>query len=267
MPSARKRLVALPRHKFHRPDFTQNTGTVTFRTVEARGLRLQHPAKPEAVSVERLFVEAGDFLGNRPQHIRGRIERFSLPPIFFQEMFGVDLKALRYDSLVLDIAWDGSFDLVRKTMTLRDLNAAVENGGVLSLTGALRRIPELDEISSASGGESLRKVELQSLTMRYDDNSLASRFFDFVGVQEGKPRTTLAQEVETNISRDLDLDPAFELNLGRLASAFVTEPRSFSVSMEPDTPLSTDDMARIIEVAPETLHDRLRISVTANALQ
>ena len=238
----------------------------TFSTMEAAGLYLQHPTRPETVTVRRLSVEGGDFVGNRPQNLRGRIEGLSLPQIAFIESgIGIDPAALGYNNMVVDLVWDGSINFGNRSLTLRDLALAVEEGGVLSLTASLQNVPDLATLFGPGVEEAIKNIRLEKATLRYDDNSLAGRFFDQIGREAKQSRPEMVAEMEVGLPRNLALDPGFELQIVQMLRAFVLDPRSLSFSIEPDTPLSVYDVQRIVEAAPETLHQRLGVTMTTNA--
>ncbi len=248
-------------------DSSTPTAGFTFTTLEAVRLRVENPQKPEeAINVARFFTEAGKFVGNRPQDIRGRIEGVTIPASLFEQNMGFPVTKLGYNPIAVSLVFDGSFDLARATLSLRDLSMVMENGGTLSVSAELRRVPELRELFGPSGNLTLPKVEFQKLSLRYDDNSFMTRFLDQLGTEQSKTRLQLADEATEAIPRDLSLNPGFELKLAQFARAFIVDPRSFTFSMEPDTPLSSDDIKQITDVAPETLHDRLRALISVNSL-
>ncbi|MGH6923267.1 MAG: caspase family protein [Propylenella sp.] len=239
-----------------------------FRTMEAKALKISDAGIADAVTVDFAHMEVGDFVGDRPQLTKGRIERVSLAKENFPESH--PFRRMGYERVAFDISWDGARDLASDMTTVRDLTIRLEDGGALSATGVLRALPRIGIVLQQHGAidEALKAIEVQSATVRYDDASFGGRFLDTVAAEQQKTsRAELVQEAIVDLQGNLPFDPAFELRLTQLMIDFLLEPKSFDVTIAPAAPISLGVIAEIIDSAPQTLHERLNVSLGANAPQ
>ena len=78
-------------------------------------------------------------------------------------------RMLGYDKLVLDVSWDSSRDIAKKTMTIRDFTIHIHDGGDLSITGVMGNLPDPRILDDAGAASKASKAEVHKLTVRYED--------------------------------------------------------------------------------------------------
>ena len=239
-----------------------------FGAMEAQNLQLLD-RDVAMVTVARASLEAKGFVGGQPRDTAGHVEGISIAKAVFGGEKVIEL--LRYDPFVLQVSWKASRDFAGSSYALNDLTVELEGGGVLKGSGVARQVPPLSLLLQALATQDalrLLSIELQSLSLRYDDASFAGRVLDALVVRNLKQsRAELIQEAIYTLQRDLMLDPVFELRTAPVLADFMLEPRSFGVEVAPATPLTITKIGEILASAPETLHQALGVSFSVNAAQ
>ncbi len=238
---------------------------VLFHTAEANDIRVARNTEPGEMTIARAFMEVGNVVNNVPQDSKGSVEDVTLPPEFFT---GAKLspQTIGYDKLVLDITWDGTRDVAAKTMTVRDFTVSIQDGGELSITGVMGNLPEPTTLNDADAPSKASATEVHTITVRYDDKSLAGRVLDWMAKQQGISREDYANQISAALPFLLAAlnNPEFQSELSGAVSTFLKDPKSLTVKIEPEAPVSGEEIISIAGSAPQTLPDKLNASVTAN---
>ena len=239
-----------------------------FNTAEATDLRITGADQPGELTVARAFVEIGNVVDNVPQESRGTIEDVTFPPEFFTNA-RFKPQTIGYDRLVLDVSWDGTRDLAAKTMTIRDFTVSVQDGGDFSIAGIMGNLPAPTALNDANATAKASETEVHTMTIRYEDKSLAGRVMDELAKQQGITREAYANQIAGALPFLLATlnNPEFQNEVAGALGAFLKEPKSLTVKLEPAAPVSGQDMMKVLQSAPGTLPDRLNASVTANTAE
>jgi len=238
---------------------------ILFRTAEATDLRVTPENNQGQLTVGRIFMEAGDVVDNVPQSSKGTVEDISIPAeSFAQAQFKP--QTLGYEQLVLDVTWDGTRDRAANKMTVRDFTVSIQDGGDLSITGILGKLPEPRALNDADASNKASAVEVHTMTVRYDDKSLAGRILDYMAKQQGVARADYANQIAAALPFLLSSlnNPEFQNEVAAAVGAFLKDPRSLTIKFEPPAPVSGSEIVSIAGSAPQTLPDRLNASVRAN---
>lgn len=241
-----------------------------FATAEAKDLKIARNDQPGELSVARVFVEVRSIVDNVPQDSFGTVEDITLPPEFFaQSKFKPE--TIGYDKLTLDLSWDGVRDLAAKTMTIRDFTLSLQDGGEFSVTGIMGNLPEPSQLNDPNASSKAGATQVHTMTMRYDDKSLAGRIMDMLAKQQGITREAYANQIAAAlpfllISMPIN-NPEFQTEVAGALGAFLKDPRSLTVKLEPTAPVSGQDIMGIMQSSPQTLPDKLNASVTANTAE
>jgi len=240
--------------------------SILFETAEGIGLRATREAEPGEITVARIYVETSNVVDNMAQDSSGLVEDLVLPPEVFVDAT-VKPETLGYDKIVVDISWDGSRDVAAGTMTLDDLTLSIEGGGDLSITGVLGKLPNPRALNDAGATDAASKVEVHRIAIRYDDDSLAGRVLDYMAAQQGISRDDYANQMAAALPFLLAVlnNPAFQNQVAEALSAFLKDPQSLSINIEPEQPVSGAEIMGLAGTAPQTIPDRLKASVEANS--
>jgi hypothetical protein len=238
---------------------------VVFGSVELLELVAEQADQPGEVSIDRIYVEVGEYDNGVPLSSSGEIEGFTLPPEAFAEA-EVGPQAIGYEELVIGVTWDGSRDPAAKTLTIDDFTVSVADAGDLSFTAELGNVPEPAALRSAEGSDQAAEIVVDAVTIRYEDNSLTGRILDMMAQQQGITREEYAAQVAGALPFLLAAlnNPAFQEQVSTAVGAFLQDPQSISASIAPEPPISAGEIMSIGMTSPQTLPERLKATVSAN---
>lgn len=238
---------------------------ILFATADATELKVESPDKPGMVTADRIHLEAGNQTGNVAQDSKGSVEGITLPPEVFPAN-GLTPATFGYDKLVFDLSWDGSRDLAAKTVTIRDFTLGIHDGGALSISGMIGDVPDPRSLDDAGAASNVSKTKVHQLTIRYDDASLTGRILDFLASQQGLSRDDYVKQISAALPFLLITlnNPAFQNEVATAVSGFLQDPKSLTIKLEPESPMSGDDLVALAKTQPGAIPDRLKAQVLAN---
>ncbi len=248
--------------------------SILFHTAEATNLWARRVAEPGKITVARIYIETGNVADNVAQDSSGVVENIVLPPELFTDST-LNLGTLGYEQLVLDVSWDGFFDVAAQTLSVHDFTISVENAGDLSISGSLGKVVLSDP-------DALQKIELRRITLRYAENSFAERILDYLtGQQTGQSslwplpacrppcsRADYVQQLLTETAFVLEGLNKQGLENGPIIhelGTFFHDLHSLTISIEPNPPISGEEFLRLGAALPQPLFERLRVSVLATS--
>jgi hypothetical protein len=239
-----------------------------FRTAEMTDLSIKPEDKPTPITIGRMFMETGDVVDNVPQTNKGTVENITLPPEVFAES-AMGPQTIGYGPVVLGLAWDGSRDLAADTINVRDFTVSMQDGGEFSMAAILGKLPAANTMNDADASSKASQVEVHTITLRYDDNSLAGRILDYLAKQQGIERQAYADQIAAALPFMLAAlnNPEFQNEVAGAVGAFLKDPQSLTIKIEPAAPVSASEIIGLAGSAPGTLPDRLNASVTANTAE
>ena len=239
-----------------------------FATAQANDFRVTRKDEPGELTIASMSMETGNVVDNVPQDSKGRIEDITIPPEAFAES-EVGPKTIGYDQLVLDVSWDGSRDPAADTMTLRDFTLNIQDGGAFSISGIMGKLPAPTALNDPDGAAKAANMEVHTVTVRYEDASLAGRVLDFLAQQQGISREDYANQIAGALPFLLAAlnNPEFQNEVAGAVGTFLKDPQSLTVKIEPEAPISGGEIMGIASTAPQSLPDRLNASITANSAE
>jgi hypothetical protein len=239
---------------------------ILYSAAEIRDVRIARDSEPHELTVERITLKSSEVVDDAQQEVAGLVEGLSVSP----EMLArgrFNPEKLGYQALVFDITWDGTLDLAGNAMTIRDSVLSFRNGGSVSITGTVSNLPDPRVLNDADVAAKISGVELHDLTIRYEDNSLLGRLLDLLAGEQGLSRNEYVQQISAALPFLLAAltHPQFRSELIQVLGAFLQDPRSLTLTIEPEPPISAGEIRSMARSAPGDLPDRLKASLTANA--
>jgi hypothetical protein len=221
--------------------------------------------QPGEVKIARIFAEAGNIVDNIAQDSRGVVEGAVLSPQFFTGS-AVKPETLGYENVAFDLRWDGTRDIEAGTMTLRDLALNIKDAGDFSVNAVVGDLPDPRVLNDPNATSAASKTKIHSLSIRYDDNSLAGRVLDYLAGQQGISREEYAQQMSAALPFLLAMlnNPEFQSQIATAVGAFLQNPQSLSITLAPEEPVSGEEILGLVGSAPQSLPDRLNASIIAN---
>ena len=217
------------------------------------------------VTVEKLEIETSNIVDYQAQASRGtvtgiRIPAQNAPP------GPMSPQSLGYEEIILDVNWDGARDPETQVAKIDALAITMRDGGSISISGALGNVPAVRPKEAQDSMMVLSQLTVQSLTIRYSDDSLAGKILDASAKKQGTTREQYAQQLAGALPFFLSMiqNPAFQNKVATAVGQFLTDPKSLTISVQPDRPISGAELIGLVQTAPQTLPDVLGASIEAN---
>ncbi|MYZ48500.1 hypothetical protein [Propylenella binzhouense] len=247
------------------PDPAGRNQRILYDSAEASGLSLRGEDAPADVTIARIVVNTANYTGSMPQESDGRIESLVIPSALFQGL-AFSPQMLGYDSIVLDVSWDGRLDAETKLLDIQKLDVTMENGGVLTFSGQVGNVPLSPSAESVDAAGLASQLVVHKLTLRYEDQSLARRVLDDQARRQGVPPDQYAQQLSAALPFLLMTlnNPEFQNQVAGAVGSFLTDPQSLTVEIAPAAPLTGAEILEVAATAPQSLPDKLNAKVTAN---
>jgi len=238
---------------------------ILYDSAEATELKFVRSGQPGEVTIDRIYVEAGNLVDDIPQDNSGSVEGIVLTSDLFPDT-GFKPDTFGYDKLTVDLSWDVSRDIAASKLTINDFSVSIAEGGDLSLSGVIGDLPDPRALNDAGAESDIAKTKVHELSVRYDDHSLAGRVLDFLAQRQGLSRADYAQQIIDALPFLLIAinNPAFQEQVAGAVGGFLQNPQSLNLEIAPETPVSGDDLMALAKSEPGTIPDRLKASVTAN---
>ena len=242
--------------------------SVLYSTAEVEDVHITRDTEPRELSVRHATVQLGAPTGNGVQDITGTVEGLAVSPsLFARGRFKPE--KLGYDKLVFDISGEGSLDRASGIMTIRDFTVSLRNGGTLSISGTVGDLPDPRVLNDSDVASKVSQVQLHDLIIRYEDNSFLGRLLDLLAGEQQLSRSEYVQQLSAALPFLLAVltHPEFRQELIDALTKFLQDPKSFTVKIEPDPPISAHDVRSLARTALGTIPDRLKASVSADTPQ
>ncbi|ORE97388.1 hypothetical protein [Aurantimonas sp. 22II-16-19i] len=191
---------------------------------------------------------------------------------------------LGYGTLGGAIEGSASWDPKTGTLSLDPFDINVENAGNLSFTyemagytpnfiQSMQQIsqqmadnPEANQNAGMAMMGLMSQLSLGSADITFTDDSLTGKLLDYYSKQQGMTPQQLISQVEAMVPAALAQlqNPEFQKQATDAVSTFLKDPKSLSVSIDPETPVPAMQIMGAAMGAPQTLPQVLSLQVTAN---
>jgi hypothetical protein len=238
---------------------------VLYKTATITGFRVVPDGEFGEVTVEKVEIETDNIVDYQAQTSRGSITGIRIPaqnappgPMSPQN--------LGYEEIILDANWDGARDPGSQVATIDALGITMRGGGSISISGALGNVPATRPKEPQESMMILSQMSIQALTIRYSDDSLAGKILETAAAKQGTTRELYAQQLAGALPFFLSMiqNPAFQNKVAAAVGQFLTDPKSLTISVQPERPISGAELFGLVQTAPQTLPDILGASIEAN---
>jgi hypothetical protein len=133
------------------------------------------------------------------------------------------------------MTWDGSRDIAANTVNVRDFTLTMENGGAFSMAAILGKLPAASAMNDPDASAKASQVEIHTITLRYDDMSLAGRVLDYLAQQQGITRQAYADQITAALPFMLAAlnNAEFQNQVSGALGTFLKDPKSLTLKIEP----------------------------------
>ena len=191
---------------------------------------------------------------------------------------------LGYTKMSGGVEGSASWDPKTGTLTLDPFEIDVENAGNLSFTyemsgytpafiqsmqqisQQMKQNPEADQNGGMAMMGLLSQLSLGSADITFTDDSLTGKLLDFYAKKQGTTADQLAQQLQAMVPAALAQlnNPEFQKKVSDAVATFLKDPKSLSISIDPEAPVPAMQIMGAAMGAPQTLPQVLSLDVTAN---
>lgn len=237
---------------------------VTYRSAVGDNISVTIPAQNVKIAISQLKVTMDDFSGDLPKSGTMAVTGIDVPLSAFPPG-PTSPAALGYESnLVFDITARGTARYETSGFSIEDLTLSGSNIGSLSFALDMDNYPNLMNAAEANPME-MMSVVLNSVSIKYTDDSFAVRMLDMVAQQQGMKREEYAQQMSMALPFMLSAinNQEFQNKVANAAGTFLQNPGTIELNVKPAKPLSAAEIMGIAQSAPQTLPDELNVTVEA----
>ncbi|MEM9222101.1 MAG: hypothetical protein AAGB11_06820 [Pseudomonadota bacterium] len=231
------------------------------------GLMAQEGSSSTPLNLDRFDISLSDYINGIPTKIGLLLEGLQIPAALLDDpqVTGI-LQAVGADPIRangrIDLTWDEQTGAV----TLNE-GLSVEGVGEIETNAQLSGIPRVIFENPMRANEAVATAAVGGVSVRYQDGGLAPFLLGMMSEQAGIPADQFAagmsQQVEMQLAGILG-DQALAGSIAGEVQAFLSDPRNFSVSAQPPSPVPLAQLIGAAMAAPAQIPQLLQLSVSAN---
>lgn len=170
------------------------------------------------------------------------------------------------DGFVVDMEMDGAYETDGDIFTLRGFTLNATDVGSITFSGEFIGMSPGAMADGGAPDEVLANSELDSLTIRFDNAGVVERVLDMQAQQMGLPRADFVAQITGGLPFMLNVigNPAFQEKVATAADAFLKDPKSVTISLNPPAPVKFTDIGGAAMSSPQSLVDTLAPDISAN---
>lgn len=243
-----------------------------YSTVEIEGINILDESKKE-VAIDSLYLATSAMEGKWPTAGELQLTGLLIDPAQYEEDGAQSFKDLGYEKLSLDLAsnftWSpqsGDLDIPQLDITGADMGTwamALKIGG---LTGDVVTQLEAAKDNSEQSLALLQGLTVNTVSVRFDNNSLVERVLDQQAKGAGTDRAGFVTQLKAGLPMMLSLlqNPEFQTSVSSALSSFLDKPGSLKLEAKPGQPVPVAQIMGTAMLAPQTLPQVLGVAITAN---
>lgn len=240
-----------------------------FSEVTVSGLSIAGGELPAPLDIASIGVAIDIDAEGNPRDFDLKVASINIPAAVFAEdpQQKAILDELGYTSgfmVNLDVA--GAYETEGDEVTLRTFTLDAADVGKLAVTGKFNGISLGDMAQGAEPGDAGKNGALEALTIRFDNAGVVERVLDMQAKMMGVDRAAVVAQFGGALPFMLNFigNPPFQDKLAKAGAAFLNDPQSITIAVNPDQPKKFEEIMGIANQAPQTLPDVLSVDVTAN---
>lgn len=241
-----------------------------FRTMSMAEIAVEAPTLATPVEIATIDFNADEVTDGMPSNVGFRATGVKLPTaLVANTIVGVMATMMGYEEFVAEVSVDGVYDTAANTASLNALTVDVPTVGTLGVAAeasgfSIRGITDPnDEISKAARAN----ARLDSVRVRIENAGIVERFLDMQAQMLGGTRDDVRKQIVDGalpFALSFVKNVAFREEFRSAAAAFLEDPRSLTITAEPEEPVPLGQFVRAVARAPATLPDLLATRVEAN---
>ena len=226
----------------------------------------------KTVPIASIGFSASDYVGDTPRKAAFDMKGLVVP-LDPKDPDVAPIRALGYENLALDASFSGSWDDKTGRLEIADLTIGTPDTGALKIAAVVGGLtPQVvEEMKKAEGDQekslaALQKLSVESLSLRWNDASLAARVLAQQAKDQGVDAQTYAKQLKLMLPAVLSMvgNKGFEKKVATAAGTFLDAPKSLRIVAKPATPVPFAMLVGTALTAPQSLPDVLGVDVGAN---
>lgn len=175
------------------------------------------------------------------------------------------MEGLGYTSLMVNLILEGGYETGSDRLTVRNFAIDAADVGKFAFSGVISGV-KASEMTGDASSDALANGKLESLSIRFDNAGVVERALDMQAKMMGASREDIVAQLNGALPFMLNAinNPAFQEKVAKAGQAFLTDPKSLTITANPAQPIAFQDIMGSAMSAPQTLPDTLAIDVTAN---
>lgn len=237
---------------------------VVYRSAEAGDITIKVKEINATITIDQAKFTLDDFTGDLPATGDMSVTGIKVPSGAFPPG-PTSPQALGYEGdIVFAINANGRARYESSGFALEEMTVSAPEVGALTFTLDMDNYPNLLNTENPNPME-MMNVTLNSISLKYVDDSLAVRILDQMAGQQGMEREQFAQQMSMALPFMLSAinNQDFQEEVATAAGNFLMNPGTIEVNVKPEKPMSAAEIMGIAQSAPHTLPDQLNVSVEA----
>jgi hypothetical protein len=175
------------------------------------------------------------------------------------------MEGLGYTSLMVNLIVEGGYETGSDRLTVRNFAIDAADVGKFAVSGIISGV-KASEMTGDASSDALANGKLESLSIRFDNAGVVERALDMQAKMMGASREDIVAQLNGALPFMLNAinNPAFQEKVAKAGQAFLTDPKSLTITANPAQPIAFQDIMGSAMSAPQTLPDTLAIDITAN---
>jgi hypothetical protein len=239
-----------------------------FSTMDIANLNVSGGDLPVPLDIASVGVALDLDEGGLPRDFALNVASISVPAEIIAQAdddFRQLMEGLGYSSLMVNLVVEGGYETGSDRLTVRSFAIDAADVGKFSLTGVISGVKASDMAGDANP-DALANGKLESLMIRFDNAGIVERALDMQAKTMGASREDIVAQLNGALPFMLNAinNPAFQEKVAKAGQAFLTDPKSLTITLNPAQPVPFQEIMGSAMSAPQTLPDMLAIEVTAN---
>jgi len=254
-----------------------NNGYQPYKELKLKSFTLHADGKP-VFHGGNSYAKVSQFEAGKSITYQGAVESFSFDVADLDAEQATALKGLGYENLAGKIAFTGGLNYEAGLFDIENFAFTIDKMGTLSLKLQLsgytpevaQALAEMQKIEDSQAGSMAvigigQKLNLNSVSLRFDDDSITNKLLDHTAETMGGARkevisfaTAMAQFGLANVQH-----PEFAALVSKEVESYLSDPSSIEVAAKPEQPLPFMMIFGLAE-SPKNLIDTLKVDVKAN---
>ena len=226
--------------------------------------------QPEPVTIASFAIDLSNVVDGTPNDGKLQITGIAIPQavIATEAQAKATLDQLGYTSLLLNVAIDGGYDEAKQSATIRQIEVDGKDMGKLTITGSFGGLTR-EKLQSTDAMKNVASTAtLENASVRFENAGIAEKLLDMQAKSMGATRDSLAMMLPAALPlafSQLNItDEAFQSKVVGAVTAFLKDPKSFTVSLKPATPVLLESLGQQAMASPSSIPSLLAIDVQAN---